>query len=427
MSAAEQSARHRADAFVAQLVPGSAAGSDDSDPFSVAALRKEAAKQRYGAVTPNVLAELVAAVGKPSEQIAVHDKALQASAAALIKTAKLQERTLKRCSTDRSHFEAIPAAVVVAAASTAEVSAVLKVCYSHRIPVNPSGTRTGLEGGSLPLLPGVVLDVSSMGKVLRLSKDELLVEVQPGVEKMQLNNWLKKEGYFFAVDPGSNACVGGYASTGASGTLSAKYGTMRENCRSMTVVLADGRVMTTRTRAAKTSVGYNIHQLLMGSEGTLCVVTELVLKILPLPPAVLAARARFPTARAVSECVAQLVACAVSQMARAELLNTEAMHCINKYEKTAYAECPTLFLEFHGTTAAEVRAASAQTAGIAKATGCTVYESTDVPAEIGTRVVPVGGRGRKAGEHGLESGVDVYEWWPLSLSVKLKQRIRRSL
>ncbi len=364
--------------------PTAAASSTSTvDPFSPESLASQAKAANYGKVTEAVLRELITCVESPVQQVAINDPFLKSVLSSTQSAeSKSSSTALKRCSQDRSHFDPIPASVVISVRSTEEVSKLMKVCYRHRIPVNPSGTRTGLEGSSLPLIPGVVIDIANMNKVLSLSTEEMLVEVQPGVEKFALNKWLKDKGYFFAVDPGSNACMGGYASTGASGTLSAKYGTMRENVRSMTVVLADGRIMKTRTRAVKSSVGYNLHQLFIGSEGTLCIVTELVLKVLPIPRNVLAARALFPSARCVSECVAVLANRGVSQLARAELLNAIAMDSVNKHENTSYPVAPTLFLEFHGTSADDVSRACKETEEVAKSCGCTKFESTDNEKEI---------------------------------------------
>lgn len=332
------------------LAAAATAGDDDlSDPFSVASLQRAGAAAGFTAVTPAILAELKACVADPAKQFTVTES--------LLDTATFAQSPVARAVSDRSHFDALPCSVVVYPASTEEVSRLMRVCFRHRVAVNPAGTRTGLEGSSLSVVPGVVVNMSRMDRILKLSREEMLIEVQPGIEKVMLNAQLKKEGLFFPVDPGSNACVGGYANTGASGTLSYKYGTMRENCRQMTVVMSDGRVMVTRTRAPKSSVGYNLHQLLIGSEGTLCIVTELILVVRPIPSAMLAARVQFPSTRQVCDFVTALIAAGVTQLARAELLNALMMRGVNKYSKTDYPEAPTLFLEFHGTTA-EVRASA---------------------------------------------------------------------
>lgn len=341
--------------------------------FSPEALCAEARKVGYGKVTPAILNEIRLCLSDSAKQLIIDETLLALSYNASSSSSSTQPQTQslvnERQSSDRSHFDLFPAAVVVYASSTEEVSAVMTICHRERIPVTPSGTRTGLEGASLCIAEGIVLDLSRMKKVLRLCRDEMLVEVQPGIEKTRLGAYLSKEGLFFPVDPGSNACMGGYANTGASGTLSYKYGTMRENCRSMTVVLSDGRIMRTRTRAAKSSAGYNLHQLFIGSEGTLCVVTELVLRVLPLPQASLAARACFPSSRAVTDCVTALIAAGVSQLARAELLNTTIMRGVNLHSGTSYPEAPTLFLEFHGPSAQDVAGAAEVTRRIAETHG----------------------------------------------------------
>jgi hypothetical protein len=225
----------------APVAPVATSAQDDlDDPFSIASLQNASRAARYTPISPAILVELQACVADPAKQV-VADEALmavlQSAMAADDAPAAFAKGKTARVIGDRSHFDALPCSVVIYPASTAEVSRLMRVCFRHRVAVNPAGTRTGLEGSSLSIVSGLVLDMSRMHKVLKLCTDEMLIEVQPGIEKVQLNNYLKKEGLFFPVDPGSNACVGGYASTGASGTLSYKYGTMRENCRQMTVRL----------------------------------------------------------------------------------------------------------------------------------------------------------------------------------------------
>jgi D-lactate dehydrogenase (cytochrome) len=224
-----------------------------------------------------------------------------------------------------------------------------------------------------------------MSRVLDLDEEEMLVTIEPGVEKFQLQKYLAKKGYFFPVDPGSNACMGGYANTGASGTLAVKYGTMRENCRSMTAVLADGRVLErTRARTVKSSAGYNLHQLIIGSEGSLVVVTKLVLPIRPLPRAVLATRSQFKDTAAATDFVAKLMKAGLTQLARAELMNEAIIEAINIYSKTAFQRLPALFLEFHADTPAEAAHCAAQARAIAEQCGALGFESTTDEKELNT-------------------------------------------
>lgn len=289
-------------------------------------------------------------------------------------------KTTARDSKDRSHFDPSEPDVVVLASSTEDVSDTMKFCNSEQIPVTVRGTGTGLEGGSLATCGGVLLDLGQMNKVLHLNQEELLCTLQPGVFKNDFNKYLKPYGLFFGVDPGSNACVGGYASTGASGTLSVKYGTMRENVTSLKVVLTDGTVIDTRRpRVVKSSVGYNLTQLFIGSEGTLGVITELTVKVQQEPKFVVSALALFTELRAACSMVAKLVKAQIKSVARAELLNTESVCVVNKYSGTSLRATPTVLLDFYGSTLEEVTSASNIAKTIAETCGSIQWQECTEP------------------------------------------------
>eukprot|EP00761_Pharyngomonas_kirbyi_P012323 gb/GECH01012350.1/.p1 GENE.gb/GECH01012350.1/~~gb/GECH01012350.1/.p1 ORF type:complete len:554 (+),score=120.61 gb/GECH01012350.1/:1-1662(+) len=257
---------------------------------------------------------------------------------------------LQRHSSDASYHPPTEPDAVVYPRNTDEVSAVLRVCHQHRIPVTPCGTRTGLEGGSIPYGGGVSLDMTHMARVLRLQETELTVTVEAGITKTQLNGNLSEHGLFFPVDPGSDSSIGGQASTGASGTLSVKYGTFKENVVSLRVVLADGQILDTRRAVRKSSTGFDFTQLMLGSEGTLGIITELTLKVNPQPTAVSAAVATFPDVSQAAQTVVRLRRGGVQGLARCELLNSVAIKAVNNLFNTTHEEKPTLFLEFHGAT-----------------------------------------------------------------------------
>ncbi len=248
------------------------------------------------------------------------------------------------------HEPGLPDAVV-AAQSTDEVSAIVKIAARHGVPVVPYGAGTSLEGNALAVRGGISLDLMAMDAVLRVSQEDLDCTVQAGVTRKQLNRDLRDTGLFFPIDPGADASIGGMTATRASGTNAVRYGTMRENVLGLTVVLADGRVIKTGTRARKSSSGYDLTRLFVGSEGTLGIVTEITLRLWPVPETMAAAVCAFP---GLAEAVNAVILTIQSGLpvARIELLDRECMSAVIDYSKLeGYEVADTLFFELHGSAA----------------------------------------------------------------------------
>ena len=249
---------------------------------------------------------------------------------------------------DLSYHQGHPPDVVVFARSTEEVSEIVKLCANHKVAVIPYGAGTSLEGHLSALNGGVSIDFTQMDEVVSVNIDDLDVTVQAGVTRKQLNQHLHNTGLFFPVDPGADASLGGMTATRASGTNAVRYGTMRENVLGLTVVLADGRIIHTGSRARKSSTGYDLTRLMVGSEGTLGVITEVNLKLYGVAEAISAAVVSFPTLEGAVNSVIQTIQYGVP-IARIELLDEVQMASCNAYSKMDYAEQPTLFLEFNGS------------------------------------------------------------------------------
>ena len=272
----------------------------------------------------------------------------------------LRARFGERCSTaaavrdqhgrDESPFPATPPDAVVFCETTDEVAFVVRQAHEHGVPVIPFGVGSSLEGHLLAVQGGVSVDLSRLTRIVRLNPEDLTVTVEAGVTREQLNREIRDTGLFFPIDPGANATLGGMAATRASGTNAVRYGTMRENVLGLTVVTASGEVIRTGTRARKSSAGYDLTRLFVGSEGTLGVMTEVTLKLYPLPEAVSAAICHFPTVQQAVAATIQVIQMGVP-IARCELLDANAVRAVNAQSKLGLREHPMLLMEFHGSEA----------------------------------------------------------------------------
>jgi D-lactate dehydrogenase (cytochrome) len=264
---------------------------------------------------------------------------------------------------DESYHTPMPPDAVAFAETTEEVSAIVKICARHKTPVIAFGTGTALEGHVQAVEGGVCMDLSRMNAVLKVNVEDLDVIVQPGVTRKQLNTYLRDTGLFFPIDPGADASLGGMVATRASGTNAVRYGTMRENVLSLTAVLSDGRIIKTARRARKSSAGYDLTRLLVGSEGTLGIITELTLRLYGIPEAMSSAICSFENLAGAVNTVIQTIQAGIP-VARIELVDDETIDAINKFSKLDLPVAPTLFLEFHGSTTA-VQEQSETVGGIA--------------------------------------------------------------
>jgi D-lactate dehydrogenase (cytochrome) len=254
--------------------------------------------------------------------------------------------------------------MVVWPRSVEEAAAVVRIAAEHRLPLVPFGAGTSLEGHVAALAGGISVDMREMDMIGRPSLEDLDVVVQAGVTRRALDARLSPEGVFFAVDPGSDATIGGMIATGASGTMTVRYGAMRENVLALTVINAGGEVLRTHSRARKSSAGYDLTRLMIGSEGTLGLICDATLRIHPIPSATAAAACTFPTVDAAVQCVVRVGQYAIP-VARIELADELQIEAINRHDQTSFDIAPTLFLEFHGGSEKDVAAQAQETASIA--------------------------------------------------------------
>lgn len=250
-----------------------------------------------------------------------------------------------------AYHRAPPPDAVAYPQDTAEVSAILSICNTHAVPVIGFGAGTSLEGHTLATNGGLTVSFAQMDRIIALRPQDMLVVVQPGVSREALNEELRATGLFFPVDPGANASLGGMAATCASGTTAVRYGTMRDNILALEVVLADGRVLRCGTRAAKSSAGYDLTSLLVGSEGTLGLITELTVKLHGQPEEIAAAVCAFPTLEAAVECITATIQSGIP-MARIEFVNQATVAAFNRFDAASLPEQPHLLVEFHGSPSA---------------------------------------------------------------------------
>ena len=301
----------------------------------------------------------------------------------------LQQRFAERFSTalvireqhgrDESSFAAPPPAAVVFAESTADVADAVKLASQYSVPVIPFGVGTSLEGHLLAVQGGISIDVSRMNRVLHINAEDLTVTVQPGVTRKQLNEEVKSTGLFFPIDPGADATLGGMSATRASGTNAVRYGTMRENVLALEVVTASGEVIRTGTRAKKSSAGYDLTRLMVGSEGTLGVITEVTVKLYPLPEAILAAICSFPSIEAAVRTTIEVIQLGVP-IARVELIDHNPVRMVNAHSKLGLREEPLLLMEFHGTPGS-VREQAELVQQLASEHGGNAFEWSSTPEE----------------------------------------------
>jgi len=303
--------------------------------------------------------------------------------------AALRQRFGDNCSTglavraqhgrDESSFDAPPPSAVVFAESTQDVADAVALAGSYDVPVIPFAVGSSLEGHLLAVQGGISIDLNRMNRVLSVNADDLTVTVQPGVTRKQLNDEIKSTGLFFPIDPGADASIGGMTATRASGTNAVRYGTMRENVLALEVVTASGEVIRTGTRAKKSSAGYDLTRLMVGSEGTLGVVTEITLRIYPLPEAVSAAICSFPSIEAAVRTTIEIIQLGVP-IARVELIDVNSVRMVNAYSKLSLREEPMLLMEFHGSPAG-VKEQAETVQELASGHGGKAFEWASTPEE----------------------------------------------
>ena len=280
---------------------------------------------------------------------------------------------------DEGSIEAPPPAAVVFAESRQDVQDAVRLAAQHAVPVIAYAAGSSLEGHLLAVQGGISIDVNRMNRVLSIDADDLTVTVQPGITRKQLNEAIKDRGLFFPIDPGADASMGGMAATRASGTNAVRYGTMRENVLALEVVTASGEAIRTGTRAKKSSAGYDLTRLMVGSEGTLGIFTEVTLRLYPLPEAVSAAICSFPSIEAAVRTVIATIQLGVP-IARVELIDANSVRMVNAHSKLDLREEPMLLMEFHGSPSG-VREQAETVQALASEHGGQAFEWASTPEE----------------------------------------------
>jgi len=280
---------------------------------------------------------------------------------------------------DEGSLQAPPPAAVVFAEKAQDVQDAVRLAAQYAVPVIAYGAGSSLEGHLLAVQGGISIDVSRMNQILAIDADDLTVTVQPGITRKALNEAIKHTGLFFPIDPGADASIGGMTATRASGTNAVRYGTMRENVLALEVVTAQGDIIRTGTRAKKSSAGYDLTRLMVGSEGTLGLFTEITLRLYPLPEAVSAAICSFPSIEAAVRTVIQTIQMGVP-IARVELIDVNSVRMVNAYSKLTLREEPLLLMEFHGSPAGVQEQAETMQA-LAGEFGGNAFEWASTPEE----------------------------------------------
>jgi len=278
-----------------------------------------------------------------------------------------------------SHFAPVLPDAVVFARSTDDVVALVTLCSAADVPIVPFGAGTSIEGNALPIHGGVSLDMTQMDAIVAVNAEDFDCVVQPGVRREELNQHLRDQGLFFPIDPGANATIGGMASTRASGTNAVRYGTMKDAVLGLEVVTPQGQVIRTARRARKSAAGYDLTRLYVGSEGTLGIITEITLRLHPVPDTISSAVCSFDSLGGAVDTVVQSIQCAVP-LARVEILDAKQMAAVNRWSKLDYPEVPTLFFEFHGSEA-NVAEQVETVKMLAEANGGSAFDWSNLPEE----------------------------------------------
>lgn len=279
-----------------------------------------------------------------------HDAAIDALTRAFADRVSVSESDRAAHGQSETHFAPVSPDAVVYPTTTEDVARIVSICAAHRCPIVAYGAGTSLEGHTLPVRGGIALNFRDMAQIVAVQPEDMTVRVQPGITRETLNEALRATGLFFPVDPGANASLGGMAATRASGTTAVRYGTMRDNVIALEVVLADGRIIRTGSGARKSSAGYDLTGLMVGSEGTLGIITELTLRLQAQPAAVAAATCAFDSIDTAVDAVTETIAMGLP-MARIEFLDAASVAAVNAYSKSEFPETPHLMVEFHGSEA----------------------------------------------------------------------------